>query len=1370
MAPPTATAGAAGRRGRAAAQPRTATTAEQHAEWLALLSPEGPFLVLPVLVEAFPQGLDTVPAELRDRLRLGWQELADAPDLLGPAWHELIVGELLRYPASARSGGSVLPAEVVGAGTRPDTVLYGPEPGGGRAPRLHLYRFPAGTPLTTARSGEPPPAERAAQLCRDTRTPLALLTDDRYWVLVHARPGEPPSTATFDADLWLEEPALLRAFATLLAAPRLLPAPALADGTASTSLAGLFVRSADAHTKVTTTLGGQVRQAVELFVGELARLDREAAGTLLGPVTERDIYRGALTVLMRLVFLLYAEEQRLLPVTGLYAEAYAASTLYTQLDADLHRHGEDVLDRRAAAWPRLLALSAAVHGGCEHPDLRIPAHGGSLFDPARFGWLARAAVTDRVIYQVLDALLMLRHRGKVAERLSYSGLDVEQIGHVYEGLLEFSCRKIDEPFLGLAGKLEPEVPLADLEDVAADDPDRLPEWLVKQCGLTGKQVTKALDADPAPGALADLHAACDNDAALAERARPFLGLLRRDLRGLPTVYPAGSVLFTQVGDRRATGTHYTPRRLAEEIVLHTLDPLCYSPGPADGVPPDPANVRPAADLLRLKVLDPAMGSGAFLVSACRYLAERVVTAWERDGVPADAAALAGPDGSRDDLLLAAARLVAARCLHGVDRDDMAVELAKLSLWLVTLAKGKPFGFLDHALRCGDSLVGLVRTDQLTAFHLDPGHGRTLNNRISGAIDDRIDAVLTEMIDLRESIEATVVDDARQAADKADKLRRADELADRLRIAADSVVAAALSTAEQAHRRPWDPDDEDTPDEKYDDLLNEISDDVMATLDDYTDSVLEQRVRGILEGWLRGPRTESIRPLHWPLEFPEVMRRGGFEAVVGNPPFIGGKRVSGALGTDLREYLKKRIAHDKPGNADLCSYFLLRDLDVTRPGRVGIIATNTIAQGETREVGLDQALDLGWNVYRATKSQVWPGAASVDVSLIWVGHAGAAEKRQLNGRPVQRITPSLDPQSRVTGRPSRLKANADQAHMGSLILGTGFLLAPEAAQRLIARDGRNRNVLFPYLNGEDLNTQFDCSARRWVINFHDWPIERARTYPDCFAIVEREVKPTRDQNKKRAYKERWWRFGERQSGMLQAIDGLDRVLAIALVSKIGLPLWVPTGQVLSHALGVFAVDQNCYLSLLSSSIHFGWWTTKSESTLETRLRYTPSEGFETFPQPDMTARMDRIGAELDGFRRSVMLGRQLGLTKLYNLVHDESVNESEVERLREIHVEVDEAVAQAYGWTDLDLGHGFHRVPQGTRFTIAPSVQVEILDRLLELNHKRHAEEVAQGITGGKRRRAKTAAAVGGGAGGDTAAGGDGETFDGGLFPVPDALF
>ncbi|SHG63842.1 Eco57I restriction-modification methylase domain-containing protein [Streptoalloteichus hindustanus] len=1335
---------------------RTPSNAEHHSEWLGLLRPEGPFLALPTLTEAFPHGLETVPDGVRTRLRQAWAEFSEAPDVLGSAWQDLVLAELLRFPPSMMDSGTSVPPDF--SGPRPDNVVSAPTPEGGRAGRMYVYRRPFDESLTKAVNGQPALSERVAQICRDTGIPLALLTNGQFWVLVHARPGEASSTAVFDADLWLEEPVLLRAFATLLSAPRVLPPATTPDNKPSTSLAGLFARSAAAQAQVTDTLGNQVRQAVELFVAELARLDREEGGRLLDVASEREIYRASLTVLMRLVFLLYAEEQRLLPVNDpVYAESYAVSTLYERLEAERNLHGDEIGDRRKAAWPRLLALFCAIHDGSWHPDLRIPAHGGSLFNPWAFPWLEQARVSDRVIHEILDALLVLRHKGRAAERLSYAGLDVEQIGHVYEGLLDFSCRKVDEPYVGLIGKLEPEIPLAELESLAAQGDEKLRTWLLATCGLTSRQLAKALATEPTLDQVAALHAACDNDSALAERIRPFWGLLRQDLRNEPTVFPAGSVLFTQVGDRRATGTHYTPRSLAEEVVEHTLAPLCFEPGPAEGVERGEWSVKPAEKLLDLKICDPAMGSGAFLVSACRYLAERLVEGWDRDGVPQYVADIMNGGEDREGMLLAARRMVAARCLYGVDRDDMAVELAKLSLWLVTLAKDRPFGFLDHALRWGDSLVGVRSLDQLVRFHLDPASGLARNNQIPGAIDDHIDAALTDATKLREEIEATVAQYHDESKEKAEKLAKAERLTRRLRLMADAVVGAALCEA-----RGREEGDEDT--KSYESYLDLVTGDALKILPlrSEEESPLEGRLGEVIEEWLRGPRPEPIRPLHWPLEFPEVMRRGGFDAVVGNPPFVGGQRLTGSIGRDVREYLVKHVGRGRRGSADLCSYFLLRNLDISDRGRLGIIATNTIAQGDTREVGLDQAVGRGWEVYRAVKSQPWPGAANLEVALIWVGRTREKEVRTLDGNRVSGITPSLSPRSRVSGSPNRLMANAEQSFQGSIVLGAGFILDTERARQLIDKDPRNAEVLFPYLNGEDLNSRPDSLASRWVINFHGWSEAKAAEYAECFEIVERDVKPFRSQNNRRVYRERWWQYAERRPAMMEAIAGLDRVLVIARVSKTGLPQFVSTRQVMSEQVVVFAIDRDSYLTLLSSNVHFGWWTTKGESTLETRLRYTPSDGFETFPQPELTARMDRVGEQLHTFRRGVMLGRQLGLTKLYNLVHKPGETDDEIQRLREIHVEVDKAVAEAYGWTDLDLGHGFYETRQGRRFTIAPEVQVEVLDRLLELNHARHAEEIAQGLhnrgrrVGGNRRRSLPPSAN--------------ESVDGALIPPDGALF
>jgi hypothetical protein len=279
-------------------------------------------------------------------------------------------------------------------------------------------------------------------------------------------------------------------------------------------------------------------------------------------------------------------------------------------------------------------------------------------------------------------------------------------------------------------------------------------------------------------------------------------------------------------------------------------------------------------------------------------------------------------------------------------------------------------------------------------------------------------------------------------------------------------------------------------------------------------------------------------------------------------------------------------------------------------------------------------------------------------------------------------------------------------------------------------------LFPYLNGQDLNSRPDCSASRWVINYHDWPEERAKTYPVLYEHVLREVKPERDRNNRKVYRDYWWQYAEKRPGLVKAITGLERVIVITRHAKTVMPVMVPTGQVMSDATVVFATDDTAMLTLLSSAPHY-WWTIERASTLETRIRYTPSEVFETLPRPEVMAGMRELGTQLDIVRRDLMLGRQTGLTDTYNLVHDQGCMDADIAELREIHRAIDEAVVRAYGWDDLlaaGLDHGFHQTRQGLRYTIGAAVRQEILDRLLELNHERYAAEVAAGLHAGRARR------------------------------------
>ena len=298
---------------------------------------------------------------------------------------------------------------------------------------------------------------------------------------------------------------------------------------------------------------------------------------------------------------------------------------------------------------------------------------------------------------------------------------------------------------------------------------------------------------------------------------------------------------------------------------------------------------------------------------------------------------------------------------------------------------------------------------------------------------------------------------------------------------------------------------------------------------------------------------------------------------------------------------------------------------------------------------------------------------------------------------------------------------------------GFVIEPAEAEEWIAADPRNAEVLFPYLNGEDLNSRSDASASRWVIDFDDRKESAAAMYELPFTRVSEQVRPERMRNKRKARRDAWWQFAERATGMRKASANLSEVLVIALVSKTVMPARIRSNQVFSHALGVFATGSYSDQAVLSSSLHQVWAITYG-SGMRNDPRYTPSDVFETFPMPEPTDRLERIGRALDDERREIMLRRDVGLTKLYNLVNDPEVRspaDKDVPRLRDLHVELDSTVLDAFDWPDVPTGHGFHSFRKMERWTVSPAAHVEIVDRLLEENHRRaEADDRTSGLPKG----------------------------------------
>ena len=407
--------------------------------------------------------------------------------------------------------------------------------------------------------------------------------------------------------------------------------------------------------------------------------------------------------------------------------------------------------------------------------MRLPALGGSLFDPDRFPFLegrkknsrwkidpaTPLPIDNRTVLYLLDAVQLFQGR-----TLSYLALDIEQIGYVYEGLLERTVVRAKEPTLDLDAtkkSKKPWVSLGELDDAAAKGRQAVEELLEERTGSSPSRVRNDLNQAVEDISLDKLLTACQADQSLRDRVRPYFHLLRSDRWGYPLVYPKNTFMVRTGGDRRETGTHYTPKSFTEAIVKETLEPLVYT-GSAEGQPRNGWQLKSSKELLDLKVCDPAMGSGAFLVQVCRWLSERLVEAWaqveeEAKSITSDGEVVEAI-GSREPMrkdaeerLLTARRLIAERCLYGVDMNPLAVELAKLSIWLITLAKGRPFGFLDHNLRCGDSLLGIASLEQLTYLDMNPGKGSAKKLFAS-----KIDQAIAQAIELRSEIRSRPIRD------------------------------------------------------------------------------------------------------------------------------------------------------------------------------------------------------------------------------------------------------------------------------------------------------------------------------------------------------------------------------------------------------------------------------------------------------------------------------------------------------------------------------------------------------------------------------------------------------------------------------------
>lgn len=1009
-----------------------------------------------------------------------------------------------------------------------------------------------------------------------------------------------------------------------------------------------------------------------------------------------------LRLIYRLLFLIVTEERDLIFDNGannpeqirnkeIYYKYYSLERL-RKLSASRYLYES----RYSDLWQGLIKTFSFFEPGNKGLPLGIYPLGGELFSESAIYNIRKSMLSNRVLLECIRNLNEFEDEQKNRVLINYRSLDVEELGSIYEGLLELSPVIISE----------------------------------------------------------------GNNYRFS--------------------YEKGS-------ERSSSGSHYTPEDLVKPLIEHSLEYLID-----DRVQPfykGKDNAKSTINnLLQLKVCDVACGSGHILLSAARRIAHEVARIETGEQQP-------NPQSFRRAL-----KDVISRCIYGVDKNPLAVELCKVALWLESHNPGEPLNFLDHHIKCGDAIVGLAHRSELEngipdeAFKTLPGDDKAVSKAFRDRNRDERKQRKAKEVQLKAQFEKTT----------------------------ESSVQEAMAEYRTFNHMP-----ETTPEEierkakayqkfmqgKGFNFLKAMADTQVAQFfipkDEenkayiMTDAEYRLIMSGY-QGWQDRKTsfamvvTQRERFFHWFLEFPEVFTTGGFDCILGNPPFLKGRAISSFFGNKYLNFLFSRYIGMK-GQADFVGYFFRNNFLLLKSnGFLSMISTNTISQGDTRLGVLDKIIDTNGEINFAIKSIKWPGKAAVVVSLVSIYKGEFNKSKYLGNNRVSYISSFLDEGNNII-LPKKISNNSNISFKGSYPIGTGFILEEEEASMLLSSKINHNEVIFGYLNGDDLNTNFNQTPSRYIINFFDWNLDFCKEqFPDILQIVEQRVKPERDNNNRKTRRENWWKYGEQASGLYRNIEGKKRILATSLTTKFHCFSFVSSSFVYSQNLAILSLDTYSFFSLIQSSLH-GEWAWKFSATMgSSTLSYTPSTSFETFPFPQnitsaQEAKLEQIGEAYHEHRRQLMLGMQLGLTKTYNAFHCKEINRDNetwaalleeldngkelseiklktyyfekesvnlirhflkgeatislrdavegIEKLRTLHVEMDEAVLDAYGWSEnsnaisekpIKLRHGFYEVdylPENdrVRFTIHPEARKEVLKRLLLLNHKLYKEEVEAGL-------------------------------------------
>lgn len=672
-----------------------------------MVSQHGLLISEPVLLDVFPKGAEPVSLETYRLVKKAWDlfQLDLSDDFKKTAttqsdsrrryrnWLNVVFESVLGFSSRHFKNSSQLPEGVChylyeyGQELKPDRVLV--DDSGTPlllvkivSPKVRLEK-PEGGKGTWKAS----PYFKLTTLCLQTGIPFGLVTNGTEFRLIHVQPTTGTAFFEWNAEDWMSEKNLLDSFHTLAGSNRFF-------GEESARLQRLVDESSKRQLEVTEQLGTQLHDALWLFIRSVGRLPDEHLKRFFGEKSGEYLYDMALTVMMRLVFILYAEENMLLPHGNyLYEKSYGLSHLIFELQS------RGAVDERYLsrydAWPRILSLFRLIWGGCSHPEVGTIGYDSELFDPGRFPELEdpHLQISNETMWRILQHLCFAEAKTgntKTRQRVSFRTIDVEQIGSVYESLMGYSVQRAEEQMVVFSGKEQHIHAVSEFVDLSGE---KLVDFIKNSTGKTAKGIEKILGEHNTGSVWQSWIASFSVEDGVIE---------------------PGGLYITRAGRiRKSSGTYYTPKEITRFLVQQALEPLVYE------YQEDYKKIRLPREILDLNVCDPSMGSGAFLVQAIRYLGDRLVESWTNAASQTEDGRITLPYGDipsgdeREELLsddeverVQRARLyVAQHCIYGVDLNSMAVELAKISVWLTTMCRDRPLTFMNHRLKCGNSLIG-----------------------------------------------------------------------------------------------------------------------------------------------------------------------------------------------------------------------------------------------------------------------------------------------------------------------------------------------------------------------------------------------------------------------------------------------------------------------------------------------------------------------------------------------------------------------------------------------------------------------------------------------------------------------------------------